>query len=160
MFKALVGAAAGIFTLFGASTTGDHRPVHVEDRGLFERHASSTIASVDVACVAAAVAAREAALGTAASANAQALTTAYSDRASALAAAYTQTGKDAIRKAVKNAWSHFGAALRLAHKSWKSAQQAAWSHFRTAVKACGAGAANVSDSSNASLDVGAGAGSD
>jgi len=151
-------AAVGLAAIMGGGASGtiDHRPLPPRDRG----HASSTIANVDLSCVAAAVAAREAALGTAAGANAASLTSAYTDRAAALASAYAQTDKTEIKKAVKDAWAKFGAALRLAHKSWKSAQQAAWTQFRTAVKACGTGASAVTDSANASADAGAGAGSD
>ncbi|MSU73635.1 hypothetical protein EXS56_00660 [Candidatus Kaiserbacteria bacterium] len=136
-------------------------PDRNEVRNEIKMQASTTArGAVDIACVAAAVAAREAALGTAASTNAQALTSAYSTRASALASAYSQTGNETIKKAVKSSWANFGAALRLAQKSWKSAQKTAWTNFKTALKSCGPAAAAVADTSNASADEKAGAGSD
>src|SRR3989344_218239 len=164
MDKIFLTAAAGIGALFGnGGNGGDSKmppPVRNEVRNEVRIRATTAPGSFDVSCVATAVAAREAALAAAATANAQALTSAYSDRGSALASAYAQTGNDVIRKAVKNAWNKFNAALRLAHRGWKTAQQSAWTQFRTAVKACGAGAASIADSSNASMDASAGAGSD
>jgi hypothetical protein len=161
MFKELLTAAAGVAAFFGgASSTADHRlpPPHRQE---VQQHATSLKAgSFDVSCVAAAVAAREAVLAAGISTNSQAINTAYTDRAAALASAYAQTDQGAVKKAVKSAWDKFGAALRLAHRGWKTAQQNAWSQFRTALKACGAGATTVSDSSNASLDASAGSGSD
>lgn len=160
----LAAAAAGIAAMFGGFGGGDNRmppPDRNAIRNEIKMQASTTTrGSIDIACIAAAVAAREAALGTAASANAQALTSAYSARASALASAYSQTGNDAIKKSVKSSWANFGAALRLAQKSWKGAQKMAWTQFKTAIKACGPAASSVADTSNASADEKAGAGSD
>jgi len=150
----LAGVAAGFMALFGASSTIDHRP---PENDALRGHASSTVqvqGQANVACVAAAVAAREQALGTGISAYTQSINDAYSARASALAAAYTQTGTDAIKKAVKSAWTNFGAALKLGRRTWASAQGSAWSQFRTALKACGGSSTAISDASNASVDAG------
>ena len=160
----LAAAAAGIAAVFGGFGGGDNRmppPERNEVRNEIKLQASTTTrGSIDIACVAAAVAAREAALATAVSANAQALTSAYSARASALATAYTQTEKEAIKKSVKSSWANFGAALRLAQRGWKNAQKTAWTQFKAAIKACGPAASSVADTSNASADEKAGAGSD
>ena len=160
----LAAAAAGIAAVFGGFGGGDNRmppPERNEVRNEIKLQASTTArGSIDIACVAAAVAAREAALATAASANAQALTSAYSARASALATAYTQTEREAIKKSVKSSWANFGAALRLAQRGWKNAQKTAWTQFKAAIKACGPAASSVADTSNASADEKAGAGSD
>lgn len=161
----LAAAAAGIAAMFGGFGGAGNNKMPPPDRNAvrneIKMQASTTArGSIDIACIAAAVAAREAALGTAASGNAQALTSAYSARASALASAYTQTGNEAIKKAVKSSWANFGAALRLAQRSWKGAQKTAWTQFKTAIKACGPAASSVADTSNASADEKAGAGSD
>lgn len=157
MDKIFLTAAASIGALFGVG--GDHGKPPPPDRFEAKVHASSTTKlSFDISCVAAAVAAREAALDAGIATNGQDVNAAYTARASALASAYAQTGNDSIKKAVKSSWATFGAALRLAHKNWQRAQQGAWSQFKTALKACGTGAAAVSDSSNASVDANAGGG--
>lgn len=165
-------ATAGIAAIFGGFGGGGNNklppPNRNEIRNEIKLQASTTArgpavarrGSIDIACVAAAVAAREAALGTAASGNAEALTSAYSARASALASAYSQTDNEAIKKSVKSSWANFGAALRLAQRGWKNAQKTAWTQFKTALKACGPAASSIADTSNASADEKAGAGSD
>ena len=153
MHKILL-TAAGIGAFFGLG--GDHKAPPPDRHGA-EVHATTTAGtSVNIACIAAAVAAREAILQTAIGTNGTDISAAYSARASALASAYVQTDTSAIRKAVKTAWTTFSAALRVAHKNWKTAQQGAWSQFKTALKACGGSATTVSDSANASIDASAG----
>lgn len=139
---------AGIFGI-----GGDHKPLPTDQQHRVEFHASTTAkTAIDISCVAAAVAAREATLDSAVSTQSVAVNSAYTDRASALASAYAQSGNDTIRKAVKTAWTNFAAAIRVAHKNWNSSQQSAWQTFRVALKACGTNATAVSDSGNASLD--------
>src|SRR3990167_8504722 len=71
----LAAATAGIAAMFGGFGGGDNRmppPERNAVRNEIKMQASTTArGSFDVACIAAAVAAREAALGTAAGANAQ-----------------------------------------------------------------------------------------
>ncbi|OGG49687.1 hypothetical protein A2763_03335 [Candidatus Kaiserbacteria bacterium RIFCSPHIGHO2_01_FULL_54_36] len=157
MESIFVAAAASIAAIFGGLGGGDHK-APLQDRNQIKIHASSTASGVNIACVAAAVAAREASLQAGISTNMQDVTAAYTTRASALASAYTQTGNDAIRKAVKSAWNSFNGAMRLAHKSWQKTQQSAWSGFKTALKACGSNASSIADSANASVDANAGGG--
>ena len=150
-------AAAGITALFGGNA--DHK-LPPPNREMAKTHASSTASGANIACIAAAIAAREAALGSAVSTNTQALTSAYSERAKGLASAYAQTGNDAIRKVVKDAWAKFRASLRVAQKSWKTSQQDAWTQFKTAIKACGSSAPSLADTANAAADAVAGAGTE
>ncbi len=165
MVKAwLASVAVGAMTLFGSSTTGDHRPPRVDDRQqgssteirdrdhFSGRSASSTGLTIDIPCVAAGVAAREASLGSAMTAFTTDSNTAYTKRASDLASAYTQSGQSAVRSAVRSAWQHFSAARTVAKKAWQSSRDSAWSQFKTAVRSCGSAAASLSDSGNASSE--------
>lgn len=156
MDKLFLTAAAGIGAFFGLHGNASTTP---PDRHNTEVHATTSAkTSLNIACVAAAVAAREASLQIAITANAGAISSAYGTRASALASAYAQTDQSAIKAAVRSAWTTFGAALRVAHKGWITSQQAAWSSFKTALKACGPGATSVADSTSASVDASAGGG--
>ena len=171
MIKAWVASAAvGVMSLFGASSTGDHRPPRLNDRTqgsstevrqgegehfgkrMGDKSASSTGQAIDVTCVGAAVATREAAIGAAMTTFTSESNTAYTTRASALATAYTQTGNDTVKTAVKSAWKQFSAAVKVAKKGWQSSRDTAWKQFKTSVKACGGGSSSVSDSGNASLE--------
>ena len=149
MVQALVAATAGIFALFGGGGhTGDRQDTKPFRPG-FEKHATSTAAmTVNIACVAAAVAAREASLDTAVGTYTTDINSAYSARATALASAYAQTDKDGIRKAVKTAWQTFAAALKLDGKNWKKAQRDTWTQFKMAIKSCGGGATSLVDNGN------------
>ena len=152
MFNSLVAATAGIFSIFGGGG-GQHQDVK-PFRPQEERHATSTAATAaNIACVAAAVDAREAALDTGVGTFASDINAAYTARKSALATAYAQTDPGAIRTSVKTAWKTFAAALRLAGKNWKTVQRGAWEQFKTAVKACGPGSASVVDSTNANAEI-------
>ncbi len=104
-----------------------------------------------IACVGAAVNARETALSTAASAQAQAMTAAYGARATALQAAYANTTTAAVKAAVKSAWSGFNTSMKSARTAWQTARNGAWKTFRTAVAACKA-PVGVSDSANSSSE--------
>ena len=166
MIKAwLASAAVGAMTLFGASSTGDHKPPRMEGREkatstMMERQGeremnrmgSSTTKTIDVACVAAAVSAREVTLQAGITTLTGDTNTAYITRATALASAYTQTGNDAIKAAVKTTWQQFGAALKIAKKNWQKSRDDAWKTFKTAVKSCGGSAFQISDSNNSSLE--------
>ena len=112
------------------------------------RMGSSTKTVVDPACVGAAVAARETALGAGITTYNTDIGSAYSSRASALASAYALTDKTSIMAAVKTAWAQFGAGLKLSHRNWVTVRTNAWTAFRTAARACGATSAAISDSQN------------
>jgi hypothetical protein len=145
MWNALVGVAAGFVAMFGGSTTSTttHNPHDYND---YRPHATTTVAqSVNIQCIAAAVAAREASLGSAQSANMSAVNSAYATRASALAAAYSQITPDSIKKGIRAAWNSFNAAVKMANKTWRTAEQAAWKQFKTALRACGNGATSYAD---------------
>lgn len=150
MFEWLAAAASSV--VLGTSTPGmlqkfrertKNRPVAVKQR---------IYASVDIQCVAAAVAAREAVISAGAGTFGNSVANAYSARGAALANAYSQTGGNGvIRDAVKKAWEDFKASVRSARKSWQTARDAAWSQFRSAVKGCKA-ASDVVDSGNATSE--------
>ena len=154
MFKEWFAAAAvGVVAFLGASTTNDHRPPR-DLRGESSTTREAKLgANFNIACVAAAVAARESALGAAVSTHSASVSAAYAARASALLSAYSQTGNDTIRKAVKNAWKQFAGATRAAKKGWQFSREAAWQSFRTAIKSCGNGASSVADHGNAGSEM-------
>ena len=92
--------------------------------------------SADIACVASAVAAREASLSAGAKTHGDAVANAYSARATALASAYAATSTPAIRRGVNVVWEAFNTAIRTARKNWQRVRDAAWAQFRTAAKSC------------------------
>jgi len=109
-------------------------------------------ASADLACVAAAVAAREAALSAGAKTHGDTLAGAYATRATALADAYTLTGgKSAIRDAVKKAWESFKASMQTTRKNWQTTRDQTWTQFRSGVKNCKA-STEVLDTANAASE--------
>lgn len=146
MFEWLAAAATSV-VLGSSSTPGmmDRlKPKNLNRPPVKER----TYKSVDIACVAAAVAAREAALSSGASTHGTAVANAYSTRATALANAYALTGGNAaIRDAVKKAWDSFRSSIQTARKSWQTARDGAWKQFQTAVKNCKA-STEVLDTAN------------
>lgn len=93
--------------------------------------------TVDLACVAAAVAKREAAIGTAFSTFSTAAQAALSARATALSAAWAMTDKTARRSAIKAAWRAYTTAIKASRKDLNTARHNAWAGFRTDTKACG-----------------------
>lgn len=100
-------------------------------------HTSTIVVdATKIACVGAAVSAREAALDTAIAAHGTTINAAYTARATALSAAYGKTTAGEVRAAVKAAWNAFSSAIRSAQKAWKTARNTAWATFRTSVKAC------------------------
>jgi hypothetical protein len=118
------------------------------EKGDRERTASSTKAQLDMSCVSAAVATREAALGTAMTTYSASVNAAYATRASALAAAYASTDTTTVKNSVKTAWANFKGAMTAAKKGWQSSKEGAWNAFKTAIKSCGSAAASVADISN------------
>lgn len=143
------GIGVGASLLVGAALSPFHKAAPAPT---FKPHQVAGIASSTLPCVVAAVNAREGTLDTAEAALTAALNGAYTARASALAAAYNGATSDAIRLAVKNAWSAFASSTKSARGTWKSVQQGAWQTYATALKACKA-PSTITDSANASLEV-------
>lgn len=99
--------------------------------------ATATPTSQQVACIGAAVDAREAAIDNALGVFAQSLTSDYSARATALHQAYAlPPGGNAIKNAVKAAWATFNASAKADRTTWQNARNNAWATFRAAAKAC------------------------
>ncbi len=142
--------AAAVFSPFSGATDSIQSQIRsASDRAAAGRTASST---VPIACVSAAVDARERAIVSAETTFTSALNTAYSTRASALHSAYAESRTEAIRSAVNTAWKAFTTATRDAQKKWKEGQNAAWKQFNTALRTCKA-PNSVSDSKKASSEV-------
>ena len=153
-------AAAGVLSVFGFA--GQHIPTSTVDfhTGTTTHHeehdtrlASSTKAVANLPCVTSAISAREASLDSGVSTYTAAINDAYSVRASALASAYAQSGTDAIRAAVQNAWKQFTTSSQGARRAWQKSRESAWSTFRNAIKTCGPSASSISDSSNAGSEM-------
>lgn len=162
MVKSWLVAAIGSLFAVGSSTGAglphnDRPPVRerpaTSSRERNERPASSTRQTkiVDIACVGAAVAARETALTSAASTETQAIAAAYTARASALSAAYQNTDPTQAKAAVKKAWSDFTSATKGAKQTWQRSRENSWKTYRDAAKQC-KGAEDITDSSNMSAD--------
>ena len=148
MFEWLAAAASSV--ILGSSTPGILHKI----KNRLDKHPQGkerTFASADLACVAAAVAAREASLTAGIKTHGGAVTGAYTERASALAGAYTATSTPAIRHTVKKTWESFNTALRTARKNWHTARESAWAQFRVAVKKCKANI-EVLDTENAASE--------
>jgi hypothetical protein len=150
-------AAAGVLAVFGFA--GDRAPTttHSFNGGTsthkVERVASSTKPTLDISCVAAAVAAREASLDNAASGYTSGINAAYTARASALASAYALSGNDVIKTAVKAAWKQFTTATQGTKRAWQKSRENAWQTFRTAIKSCGPTASSLADTANAGSEL-------
>lgn len=157
--------AAGVLAIvggFGGHNASSTRDMHMNigsttrheqrDEKPFGRTASST-KSVDIACVSAAAATRESALGAAIVTFNNSISAAYTARASALASAYASTDQTTVKNSVKTAWTNFKGATTAAKKGWQSSKEGAWKTYKTAIKSCGAGAQAVADTSNAGSDV-------
>lgn len=98
--------------------------------------------TLDLACVAAAVDKREAAISAGWDAYAAAVKAAYSARRSALAAAWKLTDKKGRRDALRKAWTDWRKADHDARQDWMKAKHDAWQQFRKDRSACGPGAAS------------------
>ena len=149
MFEWLAASAGSL--ILGSSTPGllqrfraqfQMRPNAVKQR---------MYASADIACVAAAVAAREAELSGGAKTHGDAVAGAYTARATALADAYAASSTPSIRQGVKTAWDAFKASVQTARKSWQAMTVKAWADFRNAIKNCKA-PSEVMDTANASSE--------
>jgi hypothetical protein len=92
--------------------------------------------TVDLACMVAAVDAREVALQTAFTTFGTAQTAALTTRASALHTAWGMTDAKARRTALKTAWNTYRTSHRAAVSAHRTAHNSAWSAFRTAAKTC------------------------
>jgi hypothetical protein len=116
-------------------------------------HATSTAnAATKIACIGAAVNAREATLNAGIATYTNAVQAAYTARATALNNAYTGTTTKQVRDSVKKAWSTFRASIKDARQTWKTTQKDAWATFKTAAKACKA-PSGASDSEHSSSEV-------
>ena len=158
MVKAWLTAALGSIFLMG-STTGagmhekDRRPMNERPASTSRPMASSSRAmkDVDIACVGAAVAARETSLSSAAATQNQAVATAYAARAAALNTAYAGTDAQAVKESVKKAWEDFSKATKGAKQTWQRSKENSWKTFKDAVKAC-KGAEAITDTSSVSME--------
>ena len=162
MIRSWLAAALGSIFLAGTTTGAglprndrqpENRPPASSTRPFLEGRASTTPASqpVDIACVGAAVAARETALITASAAETQTVAGAYTTRASALQAAYSATDAKVVRGQVKAAWDTFGTTVKGAKKTWQTGRENAWKTFRAAAKVC-KGGESISDTSSQGLE--------
>ena len=96
--------------------------------------------TIDLPCVAAAVATREAAISTAFSAKATAIEAAFTQRASNLAAAWAITTAKDRNAAIKAAWKTFNTSAKTARTAYLTANRAAWKAFAASAKVCRASA--------------------
>jgi hypothetical protein len=92
--------------------------------------------TLDINCMAAAVAKREAAVSSAFGVKSSAISAALAKRAADLAAAWTKEGTKDRNAAIKAAWKAFGSAESSARKAFRTANGAAWKAFRTDAKTC------------------------
>ncbi len=146
-----LAAAIGSIFLAGSSTgaalpRNDRAPIK-------ERPASSTrqISAIDIACISAAVAARESALATVLATKNGTETAAYTARATALSAAYTGTDAKVVKASVKTAWDAFATAQKNAKMTYQRGRESTWQTFKSAIKAC-KGGESVSDSRNSTIE--------
>jgi len=102
-----------------------------------------------LACVASAVAAREAAIQSAFGTFSTTMTSAFTKRASDLATAWTITDKTTRNTAIKIAHTTFRASKIEARKTYNTARQTAWQQFSAARKACKAPATGEDNSVDA-----------
>lgn len=129
-------AAVGSSVVLGSSTPGMLQKIREQARNRPGSVKERIYASTDIACVAAAVSAREAALSAGIQTHGNAVASAYTARATALGEAYRATSTPTIRHSVKKVWDTFNTTVRAARKSWHTARDGAWSQFRTAIKSC------------------------
>lgn len=149
-------AAIGTLFAFGSSTG----PLLYEKGRppMNERPASSSRPlregaqrDVDIACVKAAVAARENSLSSAASTQSQAVAAAYTTRAAALDAAYSASDPKTVKQNSKKAWDEFSKIVKGAKQTWQRSKENSWKTFKDAVKAC-KGSENITDASGISME--------
>ncbi len=97
---------------------------------------TSTDQTAALACVAKAVADREAKIQSAFSAFSSSMTSAFQTRASDLASAWAMSDKTARKEAIRNAWKKFSDSKRAARKTYNIATKTAWKDFKKAKKDC------------------------
>lgn len=129
-------------TATGSAMTSEHMAPPSTARGttIKAEHgmmsANATTSAAAIACVGAAVGARETALGGSVSTYSQSVVSAYSARATSLQQAYMLTTGSAVKAAVKSSWSTFTSTIRSARSAWSTGRSDAWKTFRTAAAAC------------------------
>ncbi len=92
--------------------------------------------TINLSCIASAVAKRESAIQSAFSAMSSSWSSALATRASDLSSAWAMTDKTARNSAVRAAWKKFQDSQKAAKKAYNDARKAAWSQFTTDRKAC------------------------
>ncbi len=145
MIKKILGVSAIIISLVIAV------PVLAQDNANIQPATADTTAT-KIACVGAAIAAREMALATAVAIHTEAIAAAYATRANELAGAYSNNTAKEVQAGVKVSWNDFKKSTKSAANKWKADRDAAWSIFKKAVKACKA-PAGVSDAANSLSEV-------
>ncbi len=144
-------AAIGSMFLLGSSSGAA-----IQEKGKMprpERPASTSqqMRNIDITCVAAAVNTRETTLASVVSTHQQSVAAAYAARKTALASAYTGSDPQAVKTAVKKAWTDFQTAGKSAKQIAERSRKNTWEAFKTAMKAC-KGGESVGDAQNASTD--------
>ncbi len=119
----------------------------------FAATTTSTVSTASkIACVGAAVQAREQAIDSAINTYTQAIDAAYAARAVALGQAYSKTVANDVKTATKNAWTVFNSSMKSGRKAWQTARDKAWSSYRTSATACKA-PSGVGDGANSGSEV-------
>ena len=113
--------------------------------------ATSTMRTVNVACMQAAIEKRDSAIISAHNAANTSITTALSARKDALKAAWGQTDRKTRRSALHDAWKAWMTTSKQARTTFKTARDGAWTTFASDRKTCGTGAMN-DDSTNRGAD--------
>lgn len=108
---------------------------------------SSVAATMDGACVSAAVDKRDTALISLFSAFNTSVSTALTTRKDALKAAWLLTETSAREAALKAAWKAFNMTIRSARQTFKTAKKTAWETFKSEARACGTSSADPSGES-------------
>jgi hypothetical protein len=130
-------------SLFAASTA---LPVYAA-----ETHTTKVPNTVNIACVATAVDARETAVIAAYQTRSTAITTALQTRQTALKAAWALTNAKDRNAAIRAAWSAYRKSFKSANATFRASRNAAWKTFNTARKACGP-LSQTSDTGTEGLD--------
>lgn len=110
----------------------------------------TTTATVNLACVQNAVAARDNAIISALATYQAAWTAALQARVSALTTAWGNTNVTTRRAAIKTAWSQYNSAKKSAQTAFNTARKNAWSTYSSSSKTCKMSTAD--DTTGASVD--------
>lgn len=114
---------------------------------LTKADAATVLTDEEIACVQAAVGARETALQEDVTTFQTTWNAALSTRATALQAAWALTTKKERRDAIKAAWTAYKTSFNTARKTFNTDVKADWKAFRVAVKACSLPSAVANDDS-------------